>query len=175
MPDKALAFLDIETSGLNPFEHDVMEVAYIREDSDGISRTTYFSLPYDHKKADPKALEINRAKEREAELADIVLSPYQAASAMLSGLTDCVIVGANPAFDTLFLRAFLWRYRKLEPTWHYRSVDLNTLAAGKLECALPISTEEIAEEFDVPLSDDQHTALADARWNQRAYHAICDA
>ena len=44
MPDLPLAFLDIETTGLNPFEHQVLEVAYARDYEDNYEET-HFSLP----------------------------------------------------------------------------------------------------------------------------------
>ena len=170
-----LAFLDIETSGLNPSIHEVLEVAYVRVDLDDANSDseTHFSLPIDVMAADQKALQINKYYERADELFQIRTTPMRAAAKLLVELEGYMIVGANPTFDITFLRSLLDRYALGEPpTWHYRCIDLNTLAAGWVGNPLPISTQEIAEQWDVPLSKEQHTALADARWNRAVYDAI---
>lgn len=170
-----LAFLDIETTGLNPFRHDVLEVAYLLNEDDNTKEasfgTTYFSLPIDSVVADEKALSINRYHDRRAELQAIEIPYPEAAAQLAAELDGYMIVGANPTFDLAFLCTLLDEFGR-EPTWHYRCLDLNTLAAGWMGARLPVSTQEIAEEFDVPLSAQQHTALADATWNREAYFAI---
>lgn len=168
------AFLDIETTGLNPFWHDVLEVAYVREFANGDTRETHFSLDFDMERADEDALKINRYYSRKAELAAIKIQPASAAQRMLVELQDCIIVGANPAFDATFLRYFIWKNRMAEPTWHYRLIDLNTLGTGWCKMPNIMRTGELAEEFGVPIPEEYHTALVDARWNREVYHAILD-
>lgn len=174
MSEKTLAFLDIETTGLSPNDHEVLEVAYVLDHVGGAYTEDYFSLPIYEHRADPQALKVNRYWERRDDLMQVELSPFAAAAKLKRNLEDCIIVGANPAFDTAFLGHFLWQHC-ITPPWYYRSVDINTLAAGWLKHPLPLSTAEVAQAFEVPLSDDQHTALADARWNRAAYKAIISA
>lgn len=169
-----LAFLDIETTGLNPFWHDVLEVAYIREFGNGDIRETHFSLPIDMERADEGALKVNRYHSRKAELAAIQTTPARAARRMQVELDGCTIVGANPAFDATFLRYLIWQKTMSEPTWYYRLIDLNTLGTGWAKYPNILRTEALAEEFGVPIPDGYHTALVDARWNREVYHAILD-
>lgn len=172
MSAPTLAFLDIETTGLNPYEHEVLEVAYILEWPNGSIATTHFSLPISERNADQRALDVNGYWRRRDELMAIELAPKAAAAKLQRELGDCLIVGANPAFDTAFLRQFIWQTEYAEPTWYYRSLDINTLAAGVAKFSLPLSTGEVAELFNEPLGEKQHTALEDACWNRRAYKAI---
>lgn len=176
MNDAPLAFLDIETTGLDPLRHEVLEVAYLRNVGSNFTAadvaTTHFSKPINLDEADEQALRINKYHDREPELKQIEIPWRLAAAKIAVELDGHMIVGANPTFDITFLRILL-ADAELEPTWHYRCIDLNTLAAGWIGDPTPISTQAIAEEFKVPLGKEQHTALADARWNREAYYAIC--
>lgn len=174
LSNPTLAFLDIETSGLNPFWHDVLEVAYVREFGDGSTRETHFSLPIDMDRASEDALRVNRYHARKAELAAIQTNAQRACQRMLVELEDCTIVGANPAFDATFLRFLIWQNRLIEPTWYYRLIDLNTLGTGWAKHPNILRTEALAEEFGVPIPEGYHSALVDARWNREVYHAILD-
>jgi DNA polymerase III epsilon subunit-like protein len=169
----ALAFLDIETTGLNPFEHEVLEVAYVRE-IDGSYSETHFSLPIRPWAASEDALRINKYEERHEELRKIEITPAFAVHLLQMELQDCMLVGANPTFDATFLRALIWQYRHEEPTWYYRVLDLNAWASGWLQHAGVLKTPYIAEQFNVPLTEDRHTALADARWNRDIFHAVAN-
>lgn len=107
---------------------------------------------------------------------------------MLKGLLDgAVLVGSNPAFDAGFLKAFLD-----EMPWHYRTVDIATLAAGYRfgqrdsgnyggEFAfatdlpsLPFSSRGLSRAVGVEPPGDgiAHTALGDARWARDVWDAI---
>ena len=93
------------------------------------------------------------------------------------------MVGSNPAFDA----AFLGRLLGVWPLpWHYRPVDVATLAAGNCYGAgsatqfpgapigpPPWSSREMSRLMGVepPGPDDAHTALADARWARDVYDA----
>ena len=134
--------------------------------------TTHFSVPFDKETADQNALQVNKYYDRYRALEDIQISQRRAAAQIAVELDGYMIVGANPTFDIMFLSKLLVS-AGLETSWHYRCIDLNTLAAGWIGDPVPISTQTIAEEFEVPLGAKQHTALADAQWNREAYYAIC--
>jgi DNA polymerase III alpha subunit (gram-positive type) len=113
-----LVFLDTETTGLDPFVHDVWEVAWSLDASPLIRSEI---LVHSLKTADPKALELNRYWERFPQGArsrgpqvDLELRK------LLEGAT---IVGANPAFDAAFLH-HRWRTQP----WNYRLIDISSMA-----------------------------------------------
>ena len=95
-----------------------------------------------------------------------------AARKLQEDLDGFMLVGANPTFDATFLRAFIWQQLHEPPTWYYRVLDLNGFASGWLHHPGVLKTPYVAEQFGVELGDDQHTALADARWNREIYYAI---
>lgn len=169
-----LAFLDLETSGLDPMVHDIMEVGLIMRrvppPPDGWTETEIeFSLPFDPTKATPRALEVNGWGRRQfAPLQDIIW----AAEFLHTVLEDWLIVGNNVQFDVAFLRELL-RKHGLTPSWNHRLVELKPLAGGALGLAPPWSTDDLCRRLGVdPPDEDAHTALGDARWNKRFYDSL---
>ncbi len=170
---KPLAFLDIETTGLDPYKDEILEIAYLREAKrPGPVVATHFSMQIDEHAANPKALEVNRYWERKLDLLDIRLPWSPAAYKLVSELKDHIIVGNNPTFDLTFLTHFLGKWA-WKPTWHYRPLDVGSMAQGRLRARGVLPTAEIAKTFGVPLPEDQHSALADATWNYELYNALC--
>lgn len=146
-----LAFLDTETTGLDPREHEIWEVGIIlRLDSDECCPGDFeyaWQLRPDLDKADPKALEINRYHERfnvPDGSAAATISPengdpwigYLSRSEALIDIQEVLdgahIVGAVPSFDDAFLKAAFWPL-SLRVKWHYHLIDVETLTVGWLE------------------------------------------
>ncbi|MCK1813309.1 3'-5' exonuclease [Streptomyces sp. XM4011] len=192
---RPIAFVDTETTGLGPAIHDVWEIAVIRR-ADGVDAEHLWQIRLDAQqleKADPEALRINRYHERVAAIdprfgaADMThpcgmphLVHYPGmVDALHAALADAVLVGSNPAFDAAFLKALLARAGATETPWHYRPVDVATLAAGHLigagrsaEVTVPYSSRSLSRALGVePPGHDAHTALADARWARDLYDA----
>jgi DNA polymerase III epsilon subunit-like protein len=186
-PDATLAFVDTETTHLRVDIGEVWEVAVIlREPGEADAEYLWQIRPH-LEQADPKALEINRFHERFV-LPDHVDAAWTGTPgapphpmtrpelqiAVANVLTDAVVAGSNPGFDTDFLRKLL-----LGATpWHYRPVDIATLAAGRM-CArgkapsLPYSSHTLSRAMGVapPGPGQAHTALGDARWARDVYDA----
>jgi DNA polymerase III epsilon subunit-like protein len=162
-------YLDIETSGLDPFQHEIIEVAMISEDP---ATEIHFALPFSLRTADPNALAVNKWDRRRLALKGIEITPHKANALFTVYLDGAVVVGNNPQFDLRFIEQFLVRQASSNPTpWHYHPVDLKALVAGRYALGpAPWSTNQIAEAVGVDLdSRAAHTALGDARWNQEVY------
>ncbi|MFB7461231.1 hypothetical protein [Streptomyces sp. NPDC056188] len=193
-----IAFVDTETTHLSAEIGDAWEVAVIlRENS--ITDTEYvWQIAPDLAKADPESLRIGRFEERyqvpvsvEAAFTGYTNGPVpmtrmQAVSAILSVLRGAVLVGSNPAFDDRFLRKLLGPG---SAQWHYRTVDIATLAAGYVRglaastqspgtgedvASLPFSSRGLSRAVGVepPGDDVAHTALGDARWAKSVFDAV---
>lgn len=157
-----LVFLDTETTGLDPALHEVWEIAVAVNDGPVSS----YRLPHSIATADPKALELNgywgRANRPGATDAyDLELR------AMLSGAT---VVGANPAFDTAFLRA-----RWGASPWHHRLIDVESMALTVLGYERPKGLHALAEDLrdrghNIPAPD--HSAAADVATTRAVYEAL---
>lgn len=189
-----LAFVDCETTHLDPRRGDVWEIAVIRRREDGVDVEYVWQVRPDLATADPEALKIGRFEER-----FVVPDGWDAIEFMSSGapfrtlipemlfdlqeaLSGAVIVGSNPGFDVAFLTKLLQAYGRKLP-WHYRPIDIATLAAGyiygkdrefMLQNDRPFSSYWVSRELGVepPAKDVAHTALGDARWARDVYDAV---
>ena len=156
-----LAFLDTETTGLDPDRHEVWEIGLILRRPDRTDQEYVWQLPVDLGQADPIALNIGRFHDRRASVAgqsleDPVLGrPAELTAMPVGGLVrvDALnrwadqfvaltrgshLVGAVVSFDA----DRLWRLlRSLDqcPMWHYHLVDVEALAAGYLAGQDPAS------------------------------------
>jgi DNA polymerase III epsilon subunit-like protein len=141
-----LAFVDTETTHLDPRRGDAWEIGVITRNgaSPGRDRELLWQVRTSLATADPKALEIGGYHERFAvpdnafaaamptgdegeptpiRLADLMLD-------LMDALDGAVIVGSNPGFDIGFLAKLFGPTTR--PAWHYRPIDIVPLAAGFL-------------------------------------------
>ncbi|MEV8032231.1 hypothetical protein [Streptomyces sp. NPDC086182] len=198
-----IAFVDTETTHLDAEIGEAWEVAVIlREDNDPTTDTEYvWQFSVDLETADPESLRIGGFHERRqlatgAALAAftgcvpaVLMSRDEAVEAIVNVLRGAILVGSNPGFDDRFLR------RLLGPgsaQWHYRPVDIATLAAGRklglaslarLAGVEPLSSDEVRFPFssrdlsrwtgvEPPGPGVAHTALGDARWARDMFDAV---
>lgn len=190
-----LAFVDTETTHLDAEIGEAWEVAVIlREFEDGQHTDTEYVWQFapDLTVADPESLKIGRFEERYAvpRHVDAAFTGYedgpivpmtraQGVSAVLSVLRGAILIGSNPGFDDRFLRKLLGHGAA---QWHYRPIDIATLAAGfmwALEPRLmakdsrPISSRWLSRQVGVePPGANGHQALVDARWARDVYDAV---
>lgn len=82
-----------------------------------------------------------------------------------AALTGATIVGANPAFDTSFLRA-RWK----GAPWHYRLIDIETYAMPALNLDRPKGLAYIAEQLGIQAPD--HTAAGDVHTLRECWRAL---
>jgi oligoribonuclease (3'-5' exoribonuclease) len=185
-----LAFIDTETTGLDPDLHEIWEVALIlRDDGHHLDREYTWQLPVDLGKADPMALKIGRFHERRVawdETAD--LEPFAEQFAELT--RGAHLVGNVISFDEERLRRLLRRMGQC-PMWHYHLVDVEAMAAGWIgRIAYKDDIEDAAWGYVTqpgppwdskmlslavgidPESYEKHTARGDARWARDMYDAV---
>ncbi|WP_225794728.1 3'-5' exonuclease [Streptomyces aculeolatus] len=191
----ALAFVDTETTHLDPRFGDVWEVAVIRREH-GVETEYLWQVRPDLATADPEALKIGRYEERFAvpDGWDAVGLPHEHPPWRLTmpeflydlqtALRGAVMVGSNPAFDAAHLTKLLQDHGRRIP-WHYRVLDIATLAAGYMKgrglaewhpgelLTPPYSSRDLSRAVGVePPGDDGHQALVDARWARDVYDAV---
>lgn len=163
-----VAFVDIETTGLDPEVNQVMEVAILTEPFGDV---IHFSVPINPTLATDQALYINKYYERRNELLEIQETREDAATIIHDTLRGHVFVGNNPAFDAAFLTKLLKTFG-LAPSWHYHVADIKAIVAGAYGAEPPWTTEWVSQVTGVKIGDDAHTAVADATWVRDVYFSL---
>jgi len=207
-PAPPLAFVDTETTHLDPRHGDAWEIAVILRREDGVDCEYLWQVRPDLTTADPEALTIGKFHERftvpdgwdAIEIFPAGGPPLK--STLPEALFDiqevlkgAVIVGSNPGFDVAFLTKLLHAHGRKLP-WHYRPIDIATLAVGALygkasewtrkDCdatwyqkvtkavGWPWKSYEVSRHVEVepPAKAVAHTALGDARWARDVWDAV---
>lgn len=188
-----LAFLDCETTGLEPTRHEIWELAFIiRSDEASDGETHEYQLPVDLTAADPNGLRVGRFYERrdrivgergEGSVGSLCLyrshtgdwistSEAHIAHEVAVSLDGAHLVGAVPSFDASFLTPWLRRHGHAA-CWHYHLVDVEVLAAAHVGAQPPWNSVELSRRVGVdPDEFDRHTALGDAKWAEALYDAV---
>lgn len=183
---KQIVFTDCETTGLDIFNHEVWEMAFILWDGENWEETVFKVWPSNLTAADPMALSINgfytRPELRSGE------SDWDAVGNVVDwmayNLAGKHLIGACPWFDDRFYQKFMLTYNHV-PTWHYHLIDVEALAIGflagrlfekdgeTLELPLPWKSNWIAEQLGMyRVPGGRHTALGDAREVKQVFELI---
>lgn len=162
---RPVVVVDIETSGLYPDQHSVLEVAAVPLDSPA-SGGILFTPALDSGwlgEADPEALAVNRYFERRLWDAEYSEADTEASLHGLAELLDgAILAGSNPTFDVSFLHPLFVEYGIPFPKIHHRLFDLAPYAAGALHLGTDLpGLARVCELLDVT-NPDPHTALGDA-------------
>ncbi len=179
MKNLKLAFVDLETTGLDPINHEIIEIGIvIAEQTKGTDGKQTLNLLSEHniqlkpmhiENADPKGLEVNKFYKRDWSAAVEQKAGLEQAVKILDG---SVFIAQNVGGDWAFLLKAGADYGvKFEGAVHYHKLDLASMAFGKLyhdPKLFKFSLRELTEYFGVT-NQDAHTALADAR----ATYEVC--
>lgn len=161
---RVLAFVDVETTGLDPARHEILEVAVVRVDASSLevlSEYTTLVAPTRLEDADPQALAIcgfTRAGWSRA------IPAAEALANVARHLDGALVAGHNVGFDWSFLEAGFRRAGLALPRVDYHRLDTASLAwplhvAGHIPS---VSLDEVAAFLGLERAK-PHRALADAR------------
>lgn len=169
-----LIVVDVETSGLDPDSHDVLEVAAVDlatgEELHFVPTPTS-SIWRDQSSA--PALRVNRYFERgvfEHQVdEETTRKRWESLATMLDGN---ILAGVNPAFDAKFVDKAM-EFHTVECRRRYQLRDLATYAAGVLRTdpAEPTSSSEVFAALGVT-NQEAHSALGDARATAEAFNKL---
>lgn len=190
-----IGFIDTETTGLDPEQHEIWEVALILREYivikhpdawEQTERSYTWFLPVDLSKADPYALTVGKFYERhplfQAKLGpdDPTTTRLDQFAKLFSKLTHGVhLIGAITGFDVERL-ARLLRANGGCPGWHYHVLCIESMVLGWLhgqenqpDIGFPWKGEELVKATGVnPDLFKKHTALGDAEMVRQVYDKI---
>lgn len=160
-----LAFVDCETTGLDPRIHQPYEICVWREDED--EPRTYFpghTLEF----ADQGALRIGGYFDRDFRPSpDNSLATPGSLVRMLAGTT---LVGSNPAFDAAMLTRVIGT-----PVWHHRLINVSEGGMWVFGWHRPKGLADVAEAcrgYGYAIPEPDHTAEGDVRTTRAVYEAL---
>lgn len=189
-----LAFVDCETTGLDPERHEIWEVAVVTRSwawSDGepwmTEQAHEWFLPVDLGSADPISLKIGGFHARHPHGYDfeqpegdyLEVTPLRSFARQFADATrGCHLIGAVPSFDERRLGDLLRRNGAC-PDWHYHLVCVENMAygfmLGREGRAFPLPWDSSALTAAVgadPSQHAKHTAMGDVRWAMDAWDCM---
>ena len=181
--NELFAWIDVETTGLSPEKHRVIEIAIEVTDQNLEVKESYESKialdVRDRVLAEPKALEINGYTEEEWEGAPEGDEKFwKNVNSLLSKKT---LAGQNIiAFDSHFVACEMLRH-KMKPAWSRRQFDvmtfsIYTMTSLDVKSAQGYSTASLPDVYralggpDLP----EHRAMADVKRAQWVYRVYLD-
>ncbi len=167
MKGKKLAFVDLETTGMNPAKHEIIEIGCLiarpneRGGYDVVDEFEFKVKPEHIETAEMAALRMNGYDESAWVLAH---TQTEALSMLANKCKDCVLIGQNISFDYAFLAYAFGTYNIPDP-FFYAKLDTISMAFFKFrdeEDADRFTLRALCERFNIK-NDKAHTALADIR------------
>ncbi|MEA2020567.1 MAG: 3'-5' exonuclease [Patescibacteria group bacterium] len=171
--DRCLVFFDLETTGLDPLRHEIIEVAAV------VARPPYFRAfgefeikiaPCHIETADPQALEINQYSKKR----------WRTAVELEHGLRifNCfaaskLLAAYNVGFDMSFLIPALNKLN-IKPKFDYHYLDVASIAYWELQGNPEVSglgLTEMCEHFGIE-NKQPHYALSDAHATHKLFQAL---
>jgi DNA polymerase III epsilon subunit family exonuclease len=166
------AFIDIETTGLNLIEHEIIEIGCVLTTPE-LELIEEFELkikPKHIEKADPVALKVNHYNKEDWESA----YNFKKAIKILAEKTqNCIMVGHNVAFDAGFLE-HAFNETKIANMMHYHKLDTVSISWAKMHNDPDLehfSLREMCVRFGIK-NERAHTALSDARATFELYKKL---
>ena len=167
-----LAFIDIETSGLNVLQHEILEIGCVLTTPElGVIEEFELKIkPEQIENADKIALKINHYNQKDWEEA---ISLKEAIKILSKKTKDCIMVGQNVAFDSGFLE-YAFAKTEIKNEMHYHKLDTISIAWAKLNREKDFehfSLREMCKRFDIR-NENPHSALSDAKATYELYKKL---
>lgn len=162
--DRDLVFVDLETTGLNPEIHEIIEIGCVVVSGrtfEVVQKYERKIIPENFTTADKDALQISGyTKEKWKNAVDIKTSLSEFAEIA----PDAMLVGWNITFDWSFLvKAF--DKHDIFPQFDYHRIDAMSVAYALLykdEEVLSLGLRKVAKKYDIAMDPEFHGALEDA-------------
>jgi DNA polymerase III alpha subunit (gram-positive type) len=161
------AFVDVETTGLDPSVHEIIEFAVAFEDG---SSSTFKLAPDNIASADPEALKVNGYT---SAAWDDSFSQEQGAKEISKLLNECILIGHNIKFDYAFIEA-LCRKHQCQLNISYHTIDTVSLAYVIMapKGLNSLSLKSVCEHLGIKPEDSVHRAAEGAIRAKAVFEAL---
>jgi len=169
-----LAFIDIETTGLDVINHEIIEIGCVLA-TPKLEVIEEFELkikPERVANADPVSLKISPYQE---ELWEDAHTLKDAMGILSKKVKDAIMVGQNIAFDSGFLEHAFSKIG-IKNSMHYHKLDTISIAWAKFHKDIDFehfSLREMCLRFDIE-NKNPHTGLSDARATFELYKKLME-
>ncbi|MFW5816610.1 MAG: exonuclease domain-containing protein, partial [Wenzhouxiangella sp.] len=179
-----LAIIDVETTGLDPGHHEMVDLGaiYVTLAGEELGRFFVRIMPEHPQRAGKIARSMNGFSEARWQALDAV-SPAQAVQRFLAFHASLaedrrfIFTAYNAPFDRGFINALLRRHDSaFDQLYLYFTLDLPSMAFGAGQIAL--RNADVAAAYGLPPETDdplEHTGLSGAEWNLALYRAMLQA
>jgi DNA polymerase III epsilon subunit-like protein len=169
-----LAFIDIETTGLNVILHEIIEIGCVITTPDfKVLEEFELKIKPEHiENADRAALKVNGYDPADWRDAGSLKDAVKKLSAKV---IDCIMIGHNVAFDSAFLESAFAK-TNIKNTMHFHKLDTVSIAWAKLHREPDLdhfSLRELGSRFGIK-NKRAHTALSDARATFELYKKLME-
>jgi oligoribonuclease len=174
-----IVFLDAETTGLDPFSHRLLEIAFkVVDVQSGHEKLTYQTgvrQPRDvWERRDPTSVEINGFTWDKVQLgkeeADVRQEIMQIFSDLKIARGTTIYICQNPAFDRNFFAQLIDVYTQEKLQWPYHWLDFASMywalqvkfyrdVHQPIPLKMSLSKDEIAQRYQLPIEPSPHSAL----------------
>ena len=167
-----LAFIDIEVTGLDVFDHEIIEIGCVLTTPE-LKIIEEFELkikPEHIEIANPTAMKINHYSESSWQDAYTL---KEAMKILSEKVRDAIMVGQNVAFDFSFLE-HAFAKTKIKNNMHYHKLDTISIAWAKFHKDTELkhfSLRDMCLRFDIK-NENAHSALSDARATYELYKKL---
>ena len=171
MQNKPFVFLDLETTGLNPSIHEVIEIGAIMVEGISLQPLSTFNMkvkPEHIETASDRALQINGYNKEAWQDAKSLQEVVEQFHQWVGSESNAVIVAQNVCFDYQFLKAAFDTYELPFP-FDYHKLDVASMAWITLPNAESLSLSKIAKSIGLEEEPAIHRALYGAKL---AYHVV---
>ncbi len=167
-----LAFIDLETTGLDVIDHEIIEIGCVITDPQlKVIEEFVLKIKPEHLEyADPVAMKINHYDE------ELWIDAYKLKDALkifAEKVKDTIMVGQNVSFDVSFLETAFSKCKMKNPM-HYHRLDTISIAWAKFHDDIDFehfSLREMCLRFGIE-NTGPHTGLGDARATYELYKKL---
>lgn len=175
-----LAFIDVETTGVDPEKHEIIELGVVLvkqlgeegKDFEVISELDLKIKPEHIETADPQALKVNGYDEGQWIFANTL---KEAMTVFSEKTKDAIFVAHNITFDNAFIEKAFQKTGVLSQMF-YPKIDTISVAYAKLHKNLKVEKfrlQKLCEYFGIQ-NNKAHTALSDARATFEVYKKLME-